>query len=33
VTPDSALLEAINLAVIEIGSDGTLDTLLLEWFG
>ena len=33
VTPDSALVEAINLAVIEIGSDGTLDTLLLEWFG
>ena len=31
--PDSALLEAVNRTVIEIDRDGTLDALLLEWFG
>lgn len=33
VSAESELLEAINRAVIEIGRDGTLDALLLEWFG
>ena len=33
IPPDSPLLEAVNRAVIEIGRDGTLDALLLEWFG
>ncbi len=30
---DSELLEDVNAAVIEIGRDGTLDALLVEWFG
>ena len=33
IPPESPLLEAVNRAVIEIGRDGTLDALLLEWFG
>lgn len=33
IPQDSDLLEAVNRAVIEIGRDGTLDDLLVEWFG
>lgn len=33
IPQDSALLEAVNRVVIEIGRDGTLDDLLIEWFG
>lgn len=33
IPQDSDLLEAVNRAVIEIGRDGTLDALLVEWFG
>lgn len=33
IPQNSALLEVVNRAVIEIGRDGTLDDLLVEWFG
>ena len=29
----SELVEPVNAAVIEIGRDGTLDGLTVEWFG